>query len=191
MADLNVLNKKPLIFTIDNFLTDKECDLFIQHCSEKMERAQIGTGDKSKVSGIRTGSVYFLKYLEEPQFFDIFKKISMILNKPGRNFDQFFQVIHYYPDEEYKVHVDPSGERNKNEGIQHRKFTTLFYLNDVAEGGETEFPKLGLKVAPKKGRLIYFENYDKEGKITWQSSHKSLPVIKGEKWAFNLWYHVK
>jgi len=191
MADLNVLNKKPLIFTIDNFLTDKECDLFIKHCSEKMERAQIGTGDNSKVSGIRTGSVYFLKYLEEPEFFDIFKKVSMILNKPGRNFDQFFQVIHYFPNEEYKVHVDPSGDRNKNEGIQHRKFTTLLYLNNVEEGGETEFPKLGLKVSPKKGRLIYFENYDKEGKITWQSSHRSLPVIKGEKWAFNLWYHVK
>ena len=156
-----------------------------------MERAQIGTGDKSKVSKIRTGSVYFLNYLEHLDFFDFFKKISMILNKPGRNFDKFFQVIHYNPDEEYNVHVDPSAERNNKEGIKHRKFTVLVYLNDVEGGGETEFPKLGYKVEPKRGRIVYFENYDKEGNITWQSSHRSLPVKKGEKWAFNLWYHEK
>lgn len=188
---LQVHNKKPLIFTIDNFLTNKECDLFIEYCRDKMERAQIGTGENSKISRIRTGSVYFLKYLENSDFFEIFKKISMVLNKPGRNFDPFFQVIHYFPNEEYNVHVDPSGERNKNEGIKHRKFTILMYLNDVEEGGETEFPRLNLKVSPKKGRMIYFENYDKEGKINWNSSHRSLPVKKGEKWAFNLWYHIK
>jgi len=132
-----------------------------------------------------------LNYLEDIEIFQIFKKISMILNKPGRNFDPFFQVIHYFPDEEYKLHVDPSPERNRREGIRHRKFTSLFYLTDVEEGGETEFPKLNLKIKPQMGRMIYFENYDKKGEINYQCLHKSIPVIKGEKWAFNLWYHEK
>ena len=96
---LNVHNEKPLIFTIDNFLTKDECNIIIDKCKDKMERAQIGVGDNSKISKIRTGSSYFLKYLDDPELFDIFKKISLILKKPGRNFDSFFQVIHYYPGE--------------------------------------------------------------------------------------------
>ena len=188
---LQVLNKKPLVFILDNLFTDEECETIINLSKDHMERAYIGTGDKSKISTIRTGSSHFLNYLENEHAFSIFKKISVLLNKPGRNFDPFFQVIHYNPNEEYKTHVDPSGDRNKAEGIKHRKFTTLMYLNDVEEGGETEFPKLNLKVSPKKGRMVYFENYTKDGKINWDSSHRSLPVTKGEKWAFNLWYHEK
>ena len=45
---LKVYHNKPLIFTIDNILTAEECNLIIEKCKDKMERAQIGTGDKSK-----------------------------------------------------------------------------------------------------------------------------------------------
>jgi prolyl 4-hydroxylase len=155
-----------------------------------MERAQIGVGEKSKISKIRTGSSYFLKYLDDPDLFQIFKKISLLLKKPGRNFDPFFQVIHYYPGEEYKLHTDPSADRMKTEDIIHRKFTVLMYLSDVDGGGETEFPNLNLKISPKQGRMVYFENYIKK-EICQDSSHRSLPVERGEKWAFNLWYHIR
>ncbi len=188
---LEVVHKKPLIFYIDNFLSKEECELMINKSKDHMERAQIGTGPSAKVSAIRTGSSYFLKYLDDPDVFQVYKKIALLLYKPGRNFDPFFQVIYYGPGEEYKAHVDPSPERNKNEGIRHRKMTCLFYLNDVDGGGETEFPKLNLKVSPKAGRMVYFENYTKEGKINYDSTHRSIPIKSGEKWAFNLWYHEK
>jgi len=188
---LDVIHKKPLIFTIDNFLSPEECKLIIDYCKDKMERAQVGTGTSAKVSPIRTGSSYFLKYIEDEDIFQVFKKVSLLLNKPGRNFDPFFQVVHYGPGEEYRSHVDPSPERNSKEGIKHRKMTCLFYLNDVVDGGETEFPKLNLRIKPKLGRMIYFENYTKDGKINYDSTHRSVPVSVGEKWAFNLWYHYK
>ena len=156
-----------------------------------MERALIGTGENAKVSEIRTGSSYFWKYLEDEDGFQIFKKITMLLNKPGRNFDPFFQVINYGVGEEYKSHVDPSPERNRVEGIKHRKLTCLFYLNDVEDGGETEFPKLNLRVKPMRGRMIYFDNYKKDGSINYETLHRSMPILSGEKWAFNLWYHYK
>ena len=187
---LKVYHKKPLIFTIDNILTKEECRYIIDKCKDKMERAQIGTGDKSKISQIRTGSSYFLKYLDDPQLFEIFKKITLLLKKPGRNFDPFFQVIHYNPGEEYNVHIDPSVDRMKIENIIHRKFTVLMYLNDVESGGETEFPNLNLKIKPKQGRMVYFDNYNKKA-VCQDSKHRSLPVERGEKWAFNLWYHIR
>lgn len=188
---LTVINKKPLIFYVDNVLSQEECNLIIKKSQEHMTRAIVGTGPDAKVSTIRTGSSYFLNYLEDEDVFQIYKKIALLLNKPGRNFDTFFQVIHYYSGEEYKTHMDPSPSRNKNEGIRHRRFTCLCYLNDVEQGGETEFPKLNIKISPKMGRIVYFDNYHKDGDINYKSSHRSIPVENGEKWAFNLWYHEK
>lgn len=187
---LNIHNKKPLIFSIDDFLTDDECQCLINNTKEHLRPAQVGSFESSKVSKIRTGSSYFLKYADDLDLFQIFKKLSMLVNKPGRNFDPFFQVVHYSPNEYYNQHTDPSPARNNREGIKHRKFTLLCYLNDVNKGGETEFPRLGIKVEPKKGRIIYFDNYNKQG-IEDLSLHRSLPIKSGEKWAFNLWYHDK
>lgn len=188
---LTVINKKPLIFYVDNVLSPEECNIIIEKSRENMTRAIVGSGSSAKVSTIRTGSSYFLNYLEDEDIFQIYKKIALLLKKPGRNFDTFIQVIHYYPGEEYKTHMDPSPSRNKNEGIRHRRFTCLCYLNDVAYGGETEFPNLNIKVSPKMGRMVYFDNYHKNGDINYKSSHRSVPVENGEKWAFNLWYHEK
>jgi prolyl 4-hydroxylase len=188
MKNLEMHSKKPLIFSIDNFLSDKDCQTIINHSKNKMEPAQTGSFEKAKVSKIRTGSSYFLNYLDDPDLFQIFKKLSILVNKPGRNFDKAFQVIHYGPNEFYEHHTDPSPARNKKENIKHRKLTILCYLNDVEEGGETEFPKLNLKISPKKGKIIYFDNYEGNN-INPLCLHKGCNVLKGEKWAFNLWYH--
>ena len=36
--------------------------------------------------------------------------------------------------------------------------TVILYLTDVEEGDETEFPKIHLKVRPKKGNALFFWN---------------------------------
>ena len=38
----------------------------------------------------------------------------------------------------------------------HRLLLVMLYLNDVEEGGETEFLYANLKIQPKKGRLLMF-----------------------------------
>ena len=42
-------------------------------------------------------------------------------------------------------------------------------------------------IKPKKGRLIIFYNLNEDHSLNIKSRHAGLPVIKGEKWAFNLW----
>ena len=62
----------------------------------------------------------------------------------------------------------------------------------MEEGGETGFNLLSaydetIKVNAKKGRMVVFYNLNDDGTINKGSRHAGLPVIKGEKWAFNLW----
>ena len=189
--DIKLFSREPFIFEVENFLTHEECDTIIKASEEKMNKSFVGSFEKARESNIRTGYSHFLTVFENLDIFEIFKKITMFLNLPGYRFDQFFQVISYDKDQEYKDHLDPSFEKNKRYNIKHRFFTVLCYLSDVEEGGETYFPKLDVTVKPKKGKIIYFQNYDKEGNVNKLSTHRGMPVLKGKKWAFNLWFHDK
>jgi len=51
----------------------------------------------------------------------------------------------------------------------------LWYLNDVERGGETQFCDLGVKVAPRTGRLLMFPPY-------WMFQHAGLPPVSGDKY---------
>ena len=58
--------------------------------------------------------------------------------------------------------------------VANRYLVLLWYLNDVAEGGETHFPVLDLKVEPRAGRLLMFPPY-------WMYQHAGLPSPKQDK----------
>lgn len=60
----------------------------------------------------------------------------------------------------------------------------ILYLNDVAEGGETEFLYQSKRIAPKKGRLIIFPpNYP------W--AHRGNPPLSGEKYIMTGWVEFR
>ena len=56
----------------------------------------------------------------------------------------------------------------------NRYLVFLWYLNDVTDGGETEFPGLGVSVQPRTGRLLMFPPY-------WMYQHAGLPPRSGNK----------
>ena len=56
-----------------------------------------------------------------------------------------------------------------------RYMVFLWYLNSVEEGGETEFCDLGVRVAPRTGRLLMFPPY-------WMFQHAGRPPISGDKY---------
>lgn len=57
----------------------------------------------------------------------------------------------------------------------NRYMVFLWYLNDVAEGGETEFCDLGVRVAARQGRLLMFPPY-------WMFQHAGLPPRSNDKY---------
>lgn len=69
----------------------------------------------------------------------------------------------------FQPHFDALGN------LSHRYLVFLWYLNDVHEGGETEFCDLGIRVAARAGRLLMFPPY-------WMYQHAGLPPRSGDKY---------
>ena len=69
--------------------------------------------------------------------------------------------------------------------------TCLVYLNSGYDGGETEFPKLGIKFRGNVGEALVFDNVDAAGSGDINTLHAGLPVTRGEKWLLSQWIRNK
>ena len=65
--------------------------------------------------------------------------------------------------------------------------TALVYLNTINEGGETLFPKLDIRIAPKSGTMVVFSNSDENGKLLLNSYHAGAPTVSENKWLVTKW----
>jgi hypothetical protein len=71
--------------------------------------------------------------------------------------------------EKFQLHFDAIHH------VANRYLVLLWYLNDVAAGGETRFPQLDFAVSPRAGRLLMFPPY-------WMYQHEGVPPLEGEKY---------
>lgn len=72
-------------------------------------------------------------------------------------------------DERFQTHFDAVGP------VANRYLVLLWYLNDVASGGETVFVDLDLEIQPKAGRLVVFPPY-------WMYQHEGRAPRSGNKY---------
>lgn len=80
-----------------------------------------------------------------------------------------FRIARYQPGEHFEYHSDNIG------GSVTRVITAQWYLNDVAEGGATEFPWYGVGVQPREGRLML-------APVGWTFLHRGAPPVSGPKY---------
>ena len=184
----------PLVFTIDNYLTDEECDHFINISKDKMQRAVVSSDKKGFVSSGRTGSNHWVTHNQDEITSQVGERIAKEVGHPLINSEKY-ECVYYCETQEYRRHYDSWEHDYSEKSLRCMKYggarllTVLCYLNDVEEGGGTSFPKLDIVVKAKKGRIVCFENTYKDSHVKHKlAQHAGMPVIKGEKYAFNLWF---
>ena len=192
----NMIHEDPEIYTIDNFLTEEECRHFIDISKDKFKRSIVADdkGGKGKISDGRTSNNTWIKHDHDSITFAIGSKIANIVNIPLENAESF-QVVHYDEKQEYRQHYDgwkhdysPKALKNMEKGGQRMK-TALVYLNTVEEGGGTKMTKLNKTINAEQGKLLVFNNtYKDSHERHLLSEHAGTPVLKGEKYIFNLWF---
>lgn len=184
----------PEVYTVDNYLTDEECAHFIQLSKPNLQRALVSGQSKGYVSQGRSGQNCWIKHDTDEITRRVGDKIAKVVGVPLENAEAF-QIIYYGVTQEYRQHYDGWEHNNSEKTLRNMKFggqrlwTGLCYLNDVEEGGGTKFTRLNTEVQAKKGRLLVFKNTVEGSHVRHPlSEHAGMPVIKGEKYAFNLWF---
>jgi hypothetical protein len=89
------------------------------------------------------------------------------------------QIQHYKPKEGYFVYHSERGVATFPYNNRHLAFIT--YLNDVDDGGETEFYYQKLKIKPKKGLTIIFP-------ADWTHTHRGITSLTQNKYIITGWY---
>ena len=111
-----------------------------------------------------------IKYAEKYHYASCFGKWDIV---------EMMNIQHYAPGEAfYSWHT----ERNGNsipETFRHLVFMT--YLNDVEDGGETEFFHQNIKVKPKKGKTLIWP-------ADWTHTHRGITSLTQEKYIITGWF---
>ena len=96
------------------------------------------------------------------------------------------QITKYDVNGEYKLHSDAFDPETLKKQSKQRDGTFLIYLNDVAKGGETDFPRLGKRIRPRMGTALWFRP-SKNGQIDEALLHAALPLKEGVKYIVQIW----
>ena len=75
-------------------------------------------------------------------------------------------------------------EHNKGFNNEPRAFVFSVYLNDVDEGGETEFLHFAKRIKPKTGRIVIWP-------AAFPYVHRGNPPLSGEKYIITSWMMLR
>jgi prolyl 4-hydroxylase len=187
-----VPTEKAEIFAIGDFLNPAECRRFIELVDLTAEPSKLFETDYS--SGFRTS---YSGNLDPHDSFvkGVSRRIDDLLGIKA-DYGESIQGQRYLPGQEFKAHNDwfypdqPHWEMEKKRGGQ-RSWTAMIFLNEVEEGGETHFTEVGIKIEPKPGVLLAWNNALPDGVPNLATMHAGTPVIKGSKYVLTKWYRTR
>jgi prolyl 4-hydroxylase len=179
----------PLVRVFPNFVPDSACAWLIEQARPNLRRALIydPVGGKDIADHMRTNSAagFDLMHADLVQA-AVQWRMSVAVGVPIGHMEGP-TVLHYAVGEEITNHYDFVNPRIPNyqaeiEKRGQRIVTFLVYLNDDYEGGETDFPDLGLRYHGAKGNGIFFTNALPNGQPDLRMVHAGLPPKDNEKW---------
>jgi len=177
----------------DENLCDEIIEHFIQSPDKKPGMFQGDYSEKSHNSRIKdsidlqlNNDKLFNRYLNELQ--NVVDEYKMVYAYSSRYMNVWGLKeppnIQYYkpPNGGYHDwHCERSGANSEN---NRRHLVYMTYLNDVTDGGETEWYYQNLKIKPEKGLTVIWP-------VDWMFTHRGLRSPTQEKYIATGWYYFK
>lgn len=71
-----------------------------------------------------------------------------------------------------------------------RSWTAMLYLNTVEQGGTTDFTRVALRIKPRAGVLLLWNNALPDGSPNPYTMHAARPVLEGNKYVVTKWFRA-
>lgn len=183
---------KAEIFAIGGFLTGAECQRLMRMIDTVARPSDLYDQDYS--TGFRTSYSGDL-HSTDPLVQSVSRRIDDLLGISGIC-GEAIQGQRYFPGQQFKPHNDffytteDYWKTERKRGGQ-RSWTAMAFLNTVDKGGETHFVEVGVKIAPKPGVLMVWNNALPDGTANENTLHAGTPVIEGIKYVLTKWYRTR
>jgi prolyl 4-hydroxylase len=192
-VDIVVTLSNPNVAVIEGLLSDTECDKLVQLTNGRMKSSEVvdRKSGGSYQSNVRKSEGCHFNRGENAIVQRVEQRIFALTGVPV-DCGEPLQMLHYGVGGEYLAHqdffdpADPGTQVLTRVGGQ-RIATVVIYLNDVPEGGDTNFPELELSVRARKGSAVYFEYLNSAGQLDVRCLHAGTPVARGDKWIATKW----
>ena len=188
-----VQTDKAHLYLLDDFLSSEECDQVMQRIQKSCRPSTI-TVPLAADQYFRTSKTCELSVNADEFIQDLDRRIADYMGfEPERT--EGIEGQYYQVGNEFKTHTDYFEPNTKEYDTYagsrgQRTWTFMIYLNDVEEGGTTEFPALKLAVTPKKGMAVIWNSLLADGSVNPATSHWAKPIIQGEKYVITKWFRT-
>ena len=123
------------------------------------------------------------KYLSS--FIEEYKKEYPYINELSLwNLVSVYKLQRYYPGEGYFVLHCENGGPHPDESLTKRLLAWMIYLNDVKDGGYTEFPTQNKKFQPRRGDVLIWPAY-------FTHPHRGITSKSQTKYIVTGWFSFK
>ncbi|MGH8189690.1 MAG: 2OG-Fe(II) oxygenase, partial [Steroidobacteraceae bacterium] len=164
-----VLRERPRIMVLEHFATPAECEWLIRRGSPSLARAKVYRGSaQARTAETRTNRETSFTIFNADVLLSLLRdRISAAAGAPVTHFE-IAKLLSYAPGEQFALHADFIEPRTPElvQEIQirgQRSATFLVYLNEGYEGGETDFPRAGVRYKGARGDALLFSNVDATG----------------------------
>lgn len=198
LVTMEILSNDPHIVLLHNFLKPDECDALIKLAEESgMDRSTV-QGITNELSKDRTSYTTNFKRGHNDLIAKIERRAATFARLPLENLEPL-QICRYKPGQQYKPHYDffVPNTRGTDEALKkggQRHVTLFVYLNDLPAdetSGHTHFPKLDLKIAPRKGTAALWLNVKPDKTEDFRTLHAGTPPTSGTKYGMNIWFRER
>ena len=183
---------KAELFALANFLSAAECSQLIGMIDEVARPSPVydgpaGASYRSSYSGDVDPEHSIVQMIE--------RRISDLMGIE-QSWGETFQGQRYMPGQEFQGHYDwfdtsaAYWQKETKVGGQ-RSWTAMAWLNEVEEGGETQFSRLGISFPPQAGTLLMWNNARPDGTVNHDVLHAGMPVVRGIKYVITKWFRSR
>lgn len=187
-----LLNEEPYVQAYGDFASTRICDWLISRSHGHLTRAKVYNPEAGRIvqtqERTNTAAIFNLLQTDLVQI-AVQARIAASL---GVSFAQLepAAVLHYSVGEVFEDHydfVDPEIPNYEQEIARdgQRVITFLVYLNGGYEGGETDFPLLGVSHRGNTGEGLSFVNALPDGSADTRTLHAGRAPLSGEKWVLS------
>jgi len=188
------LRAAPRIFAADGFASHAVCEWLINLARPRLKAATTydpGTGVKQQEAGRTNSDCHLILPHGDLILLLVRARLANLTRMPLSHLE-VSTILHYAPEQEFMPHYDFlddtwPGYTQQIASDGQRIFTFLIYLNEDLEGGETDFPRIGLRHKGHAGDALFFWNVQPNGAVDRETLHAGLPPTTGEKWLFSQW----